>query len=150
MNISSQNVYFFFFATSDTIDILYLVYSNFCTKKIFQICKIVNVRLQTLNTTFFVRNSKKISIQYNKYQSIRNKKKKRMESDKKYFFASSLLNLQLQIKCRARTTISQDVQTRFPVHLAFAKFLSKIKGNFLIQCQYHGYSTPSEISLYFR
>ena len=29
-----------------------------------------------------------------------------------------------------RTTISQDVQTRFPVQLAFAKFLSKIKGNF--------------------
>ena len=31
---------------------------------------------------------------------------------------------------RSRTTISQDVQTRFPVQLAFAKFLSKIKGNF--------------------
>ena len=30
----------------------------------------------------------------------------------------------------ARTTVSQDVQTRFPVQLAFAKFLSKIKGNF--------------------
>ena len=29
-----------------------------------------------------------------------------------------------------RTTVSQDVQTRFPVELAFAKFLSKIKGNF--------------------
>ena len=29
-----------------------------------------------------------------------------------------------------RTTVSQDVQTRFPVQLAFAKFLSKIKGNF--------------------
>ena len=29
-----------------------------------------------------------------------------------------------------RTTISQDVQTRFSVQLAFAKFLSKIKGNF--------------------
>ena len=29
-----------------------------------------------------------------------------------------------------RTTISQDVQTRFPVKMAFAKFLSKIKGNF--------------------
>ena len=26
--------------------------------------------------------------------------------------------------------ISQDEQTRFPVHLAFAEFLSKIKGNF--------------------
>ena len=26
-----------------------------------------------------------------------------------------------------RTTLSQDVQTRFPVQLAFAKFLSKIK-----------------------
>ena len=30
----------------------------------------------------------------------------------------------------ARTTISQDVQTRVPVQLAFAKFLSKKKGNF--------------------
>ena len=30
----------------------------------------------------------------------------------------------------ARTTISQDVQIRFPVQLAFTKFLSKIKGNF--------------------
>ena len=30
----------------------------------------------------------------------------------------------------SRTTVSQDVQTRFPVQLAFAKFLSKIKGNF--------------------
>ena len=29
-----------------------------------------------------------------------------------------------------RTTVSQDVQTWFPVQLAFAKFLSKIKGNF--------------------
>ena len=31
---------------------------------------------------------------------------------------------------KPRTTVSQDVQTRFPVQLAFAKFLSKIKGNF--------------------
>ena len=30
----------------------------------------------------------------------------------------------------ARTTVSQDVKTRFPVYLAFAKFLSRIKGNF--------------------
>ena len=30
-----------------------------------------------------------------------------------------------------RTTASQDVQTRFPVQLAFAKFISNIKGNFL-------------------
>ena len=29
-----------------------------------------------------------------------------------------------------RTTVSQDVQTRLAVQLAFAKFLSKIKGNF--------------------
>ena len=29
-----------------------------------------------------------------------------------------------------RTTVSQDMQTRFSVQLAFAKFLSKIKGNF--------------------
>ena len=32
--------------------------------------------------------------------------------------------------CIPRTTVSQDVQTRFPVQLAFAKFLSKIKGIF--------------------
>ena len=32
--------------------------------------------------------------------------------------------------CHPRTTVSQDVRTRFPVQLAFAKFLSKIKGNF--------------------
>ena len=31
---------------------------------------------------------------------------------------------------KSRTIISQDVQTRFPVQLAFAKFLSKIKENF--------------------
>ena len=49
----------------------------------------------------------------------------------------------------SRTTISQDVQTRFSVQLAFAKFLSKIKGNF-ITVLYHGYSTPSKISLYSR
>ena len=30
----------------------------------------------------------------------------------------------------SRTTISQGVQTRFPVQLAFAKFISRIKGNF--------------------
>ena len=30
----------------------------------------------------------------------------------------------------AMTTVSQDVQTRSSVQLAFAKFLSKIKGNF--------------------
>ena len=31
---------------------------------------------------------------------------------------------------KLRTTMSQDVQTRFPVQLALAKFLSKIKENF--------------------
>ena len=34
------------------------------------------------------------------------------------------------LKLLSRTTLSQDVQTRFPVQLAFAKFLSKIKGSF--------------------
>ena len=33
-------------------------------------------------------------------------------------------------KHESRTTISQDVQTSFSVQLVFAKFLSKIKGNF--------------------
>ena len=32
--------------------------------------------------------------------------------------------------CKARTTISEDVQTQFPVQLAFAKLISRIKGNF--------------------
>ena len=36
----------------------------------------------------------------------------------------------MKIMYKSRNTISQDVQTRFPVQLAFAKFLSKIKGNF--------------------
>ena len=35
-----------------------------------------------------------------------------------------------ELMALSRTTISQDVQTRFPLQLAFAKFLSKIKGNF--------------------
>ena len=34
------------------------------------------------------------------------------------------------LEIKPRTTVSLDVQTRFPVQLAFAKFLSKIKGNF--------------------
>ena len=37
---------------------------------------------------------------------------------------------QFNIMYFARSTVSQDVQTRFPVQLAFAKFLSKIKENF--------------------
>ena len=35
-----------------------------------------------------------------------------------------------QFMYKTRTTVSQDVQTRFSVQLAFAKFLSKIKVNF--------------------
>ena len=31
---------------------------------------------------------------------------------------------------RSRNTVSQDLQTQFPVQLAFAKFLSRITGNF--------------------
>ena len=38
------------------------------------------------------------------------------------------------------------MQTWFSVQLAFAKFLSKIKEIFLMQCQYHGYNTHSQIS----
>ena len=49
----------------------------------------------------------------------------------------------------SRTTVSQDVQTRFSVQSAYDKFLFKIKG-ILIQCQYHRYSTPSKIFFYFR
>ena len=36
----------------------------------------------------------------------------------------------LQITPCPWTTLSQDVQTRSSVQMAFAKFLSKIKGNF--------------------
>ena len=46
-----------------------------------------------------------------------------------------------------RTTVSQDVQTRFPVQLAFAKFLSRIKGNFLRECCIHDTGTVLKISL---
>ena len=41
--------------------------------------------------------------------------------------ATSLVKL---ISPSPRTTVSQEVQTRFSVQLAYAKFLSKIKGNF--------------------
>ena len=44
-----------------------------------------------------------------------------------FFFFNSKAFLCYTLK--ARTTVSQDVQTRFSVQLAFAKFLSKIKGN---------------------
>ena len=35
-----------------------------------------------------------------------------------------------ELQFESRTTVSQDVQTRFSVQLALAKFLCKIKGNF--------------------
>ena len=44
-----------------------------------------------------------------------------------FFYVQKFLG---KIEGNPRTTVSQDVQTRFPVQLAFAKFLSKIKGNF--------------------
>ena len=47
---------------------------------------------------------------------------------------------------KSRASLSQDVQTWFSVQLAFDKFLSKIKEIFLMQCQYHGYNTHSQIS----
>ena len=50
----------------------------------------------------------------------------------------------------SRTTISQDVQTRFPVQLAFAKFLSKIKGNFYYSASIMDTTLPQKFSLYFR
>ena len=43
---------------------------------------------------------------------------------------TSKLDVCTSIWAYPRTIVSQDVQTRFPVLLAFAKFLSKIKGNF--------------------
>ena len=48
-----------------------------------------------------------------------------------YFIASFVSKSgKFKLLDEPRTTISQDVQTRFPVQLAFAKFLSRIKGNF--------------------
>ena len=40
---------------------------------------------------------------------------------------SSFLCPAIIFMSKPRTTVSQDVQTRFPVQLAFAKFLSKLK-----------------------
>ena len=44
--------------------------------------------------------------------------------------SSFLYTVALEIRKQSRTTISQDVQNLFPVQLAYAKFLSRIKGNF--------------------
>ena len=44
-----------------------------------------------------------------------------------------------------RTTVSQDVQTWFPVQLAFAKFLSKIKGNFKYSASIMDTALPQKI-----
>ena len=49
-----------------------------------------------------------------------------------------------------RTTISQDVQTRFPVQLAYAKFISKIKGNIWGSAVSMILGTILKISLYSR
>ena len=43
-------------------------------------------------------------------------------NSEEYFINSNII-------CISTATSSQDVQTRFPMQLAFAKFLSKIKGN---------------------
>ena len=51
----------------------------------------------------------------------------------------------LQIPC-TRTTVSQDVQTWFPEQLAFAKFLSKIKGNFQYRASIMDTALPQKIS----
>ena len=56
----------------------------------------------------------------------------------------------VQVGLHPRTIVSQDVQTRFSVQMAFAKFLSKIKGNFLRECCIHDTGTVLKISLYFR
>ena len=47
-------------------------------------------------------------------------------------------------------TILQDVQTRFSVQLAFAKFLSKIKEYFQYSASIMDTAHPSKISLYSR
>ena len=46
---------------------------------------------------------------------------------------------------RPRTTVSQDVQTWFSVQLAFAKFLSKIKGNFKYSASIMDTALPQKI-----
>ena len=43
-----------------------------------------------------------------------------------------------------RTTLLQDVQTRFSVHLAFAKFLSKIKEKFLFSASIMDTALPQK------
>ena len=60
------------------------------------------------------------------------------------------LSEQLILINKARTTVSQDVQTRLPVQLAFAKFLSKIKGNFGGSAGIHDTGTVLKVYLYFR
>ena len=59
-------------------------------------------------------------------------------------------NIYIYINQYTRTTISQDVQTRFSVSWAFAKFLSKIKGNFWRECCIHDTGTVLKNSFYFR
>ena len=48
-----------------------------------------------------------------------------------------------------RTTVSQELQAQFPVQLALAKFLSKIKGKFLRKCCIHVTGTVLKISIYY-
>ena len=63
-----------------------------------------------------------------KIKSLKKKKKKGI-SGKNTPGVSWLSRTVSRIRV-SMTAVSQDVQTRFPVELAFAKFLSKIKGNF--------------------
>ena len=74
--------------------------------------------------TFYVPLTAILLLYWKIFQTARkrlHKRPGRSEAPRKISFRS---------KVRSRTTILQDVQTRFSVQLAFAKFLSKIKGNF--------------------
>ena len=53
-----------------------------------------------------------------------------LEKSVSRFVGEHILTEKLYIRVESSTTASQDVQTRFSVQLAFAKFLSRIKGNF--------------------
>ena len=65
-------------------------------------------------------------------------------------FNKTKVKISIVIIPKSRTTISQDMQTRFPVQLAFANFLPRIKGNFLKECCIHDTGTVLKIPLYFR
>ena len=100
------------------LDTFRLVYSNFNLKKYI---KFVDVRLRSFDIiNLFVQNFEHTK---HKISIVSEVKKNRRIPKRKMLLCNPFHQW-------PRTTISQDVQTRFSVQLAFAEFLSKIKGNF--------------------